>query len=246
MVVGVFKGFLSRAYRICSDDKIDEEVKFLIEMFVEHGYDRSRFESIAEVFKQKPLSEQEHDTPEEETAQQEESVPIVKLPWMPIIGPRLRTSFKKHGVKVIFTAGPNLKDLLSQHKCPLPRNSQPGVYKLVCNCSAVYIGETKKRVTTRIAQHERDIFNGRWQMSGAYEHAKTCYQGFRYEEAETLNVERFYLNRRDTHTVEIRTQRRSTAAVLNRDSGSYLKSSQWDVLLAKARQVNSSSLTSTN
>ena len=155
--------------------------------------------------------------------QEDENAPVVMLPWMPIIGPKLRTAFKKHDVKVIFTAGPNLKDLLSRHKCPLPRNSQPGVYKLECNCSAVYIGETKKRVTTRIAQHERDIFNGRWQMSGASEHAKTCDQGFKYEEAETLNVERFYLHSKIREAVEIRRERGSVGAVPNRDSGSYLK-----------------------
>ena len=60
----------------------------------------------------------------------EESLPVVKIPWIPIIGPKLRAAFKKHHVKVVFTAGPNLKDLLCQHKSPLPKNSQPGIYKL--------------------------------------------------------------------------------------------------------------------
>ena len=237
MVVGVFKGFLSRAYKICSDEKIEEEVEFLISMFAEHGYERSKFQRIAEDFKQNILLEQNDVAHDEEMEKQEEEVtPVVKLPWMPIIGPKLRAAFRKHDVKVIFTAGPNLKDLLSQHKCPLPKNSQPGVYRLECNCSAIYIGETKKRVSTRVTQHERDIFNGRWQMSGASEHAKVCDQGFKFQDATTVSVERFYFQRKVREAVEIRTQRRSLAPVLNRDSGSYLRSSQWDVLLAKVTE----------
>ena len=37
---------------------------------------------------------------------------VVKLPWIPIIGPKLRQAFKKKNIKTIFTSGPNLKSLL--------------------------------------------------------------------------------------------------------------------------------------
>ena len=249
-VFGVFKGFLSRAYRICNEGKVDSEVEFLVNIFVEHGYDRSKLEEIAKVFKDKTMTEHQDEILEVQAAHQdgviegeslqrdEESLPVVKIPWIPRIGPKLRAAFKKHHVKVVFTAGPNLKDLLCQHKSPLPKNSQPGIYKLECNCSSIYIGETKKKIQTRISQHERDIFHGKWQMSGASEHAKVCKQGFKFEEASTLNVEPFYTQRKIREAVEIRAQRRSRIPVLNRDSGSYLKTTQWDVILARA-DVNS-------
>ena len=68
-------------------------------MFVEHGYDRSKFQKIADDFKQKM-----NRTGDEETDMQEdENAPVVMLPWMPIIGPKLRTAFKKHDVKVIYS-----------------------------------------------------------------------------------------------------------------------------------------------
>ena len=35
-----FKGFLSRACKICSERYIDEEIQFLIEVFTENGYER--------------------------------------------------------------------------------------------------------------------------------------------------------------------------------------------------------------
>ena len=122
--------------------------------------------------------------------------------------------------RCLVASGPNLKDILSQHNCPLPKNSQPGVYKLECNCSVAYIGETKNRVSTRVKQHQKDVFHGRWSMSGAAEHAKVCSQGFKFDSASTVSV-------------EIRKCRRSNTTVVNRDSGNYMKTDQWDVLLAR-------------
>ena len=37
---------------------------------------------------------------------------IVKLPWVPKLGPKLRKEFKKFGIKSIFTLGCNLKNLI--------------------------------------------------------------------------------------------------------------------------------------
>ena len=70
-------------------------------------------------------------------------------------------------------------------------------------------------------------------MSGASEHAETCAQGFKFDEASTVSVEAFYFDRKIREAVEIRAGRRSSAKMLNRDSGSYMKTDQWDVLLAR-------------
>ena len=44
--VSVFKGFLSRAYKICSERYIDEEIQFLIDVFTENGYEKKTLEKI--------------------------------------------------------------------------------------------------------------------------------------------------------------------------------------------------------
>ena len=44
--VSVFKEFLSRAYKICSECYIDEEVQFLIDVFTENDYERKSLEKI--------------------------------------------------------------------------------------------------------------------------------------------------------------------------------------------------------
>ena len=142
---------------------------------------------------------------------------------------------RKHGVKVIFTSGKNLKDILCRHKCPLPKNSNPGVYSLACGCTGVYVGETKKKISTRIAEHKRDVFNGQWKRSGASEHAKNCSHEFEWDSATSLSREPNFFKRKIREALEIRTAARSQVNTFNRDNGNVLKSSSWDVLLGKLK-----------
>ena len=53
-----------------------------------------------------------------------------------------------------------------------------------------------------------------------------------------MSVEETFHSRKVREAVEIRTRRRRDAKVVNRDSGSYLKTSQWDVLLSRVSDVN--------
>ena len=41
--VSVFKGFLSRAYKICSERYLDEEIPFLIDVFTENGSEKKHW-----------------------------------------------------------------------------------------------------------------------------------------------------------------------------------------------------------
>ena len=86
---------------------------------------------------------------------------IIKLPWVPILGPELRKEFKKKGIKTVFIPGAILKSILCQNKLKLFPNSYPGVYTLNCSCNAESLGETKKKVITRTIEHQQDSIKGK-------------------------------------------------------------------------------------
>ena len=73
---------------------------------------------------------------------------IVKLPWIPIIGAKIRKELRKTGCRVIFASAAKLKNILCHNKSEILPNSYPGVYESSCDCEGEYIGETKKRVLT--------------------------------------------------------------------------------------------------
>ena len=235
MIEGVFKGFLARAKRICSDRYLHDEIEFLIKVFEENGHNAEKLRMIAKDYTK------DSDTISEENSSDVggvEKQPVACIPWVPVLGPKLRKLLKKRGVKTVFTAGRNLKDILCNHKTKLAPNSYPGIYKLSCECGGAYIGETKRKISVRIAEHEKDVFNGRWDKSGASEHAKTCTSSFKWSEGETMAVESNYMRRKVREALEIRKMRRTTdAASLNRDQGNILTNSSWDVLLGKLASI---------
>ena len=59
---------------------------------------------------------------------------IVKLPWIPIIGPKIRKKLRKTRCKVIFTSAAKLRNILCNNKSKLILNSCPSVNELSCDC----------------------------------------------------------------------------------------------------------------
>ena len=79
-----FKGFLSRAYKICSEIFIREEISFLIDIFVQNGYDRVEMEKIANGYQ--PNSQQKNNIDFSKT---------VSMPWIPGLSNRIKKVYKK-------------------------------------------------------------------------------------------------------------------------------------------------------
>ena len=102
--VWVFERFLSRAYKICSERCIDEEILFLIDAFTENGYERKTLEKITKNYLNKLQN-----PPVNNTDSSEDISKVVKLPWILIISLKSRQAFKKKNIKTIFTSGPRLE-----------------------------------------------------------------------------------------------------------------------------------------
>ena len=167
----------------------------------------------------------------EQSRQKNTDKPIVKLPWIPVLSTRLRRVLKDD-FRVVFTTGPDLTKILCNHKTKLPKNSQPGVYEINCLCGQPYIGETKKKISTRVSEHQKDIFLGRWEKTGASEHARDCTADFKWEEAKTLAMETRWHPRKIKEALAIRKKQREGIIITNRDNGT-LRTKQWDALLGK-------------
>ena len=48
--MGVFKGFLSRAYKICTEKHLQSETEFLIDIFTENGHNSNKLTNIAKEY----------------------------------------------------------------------------------------------------------------------------------------------------------------------------------------------------
>ena len=142
--------------------------------------------------------------------------------------------YRKVGIRVVFGSSKNLQQILaSKNKPKLEKNSNSGVYEVPCSCGAVYIGETALAIKTRVKQHQRDVFEGKWMSSGLAEHSRTCTHDINWSDVSTRKAETNTFLRKVREALEIQHATVKKAIVLNRDSGNYVTTSSWQPLLKK-------------
>ena len=84
IAMGVLKTFLSRAYKVCTKNHLQSEIDVLIDIFTENGHNRNTMTNIVTEYSRninKPKSNDQNST---------KNTKNIRLPWMPILGPKLR------------------------------------------------------------------------------------------------------------------------------------------------------------
>jgi hypothetical protein len=85
--------------------------------------------------------------------------PLAVIPYVSGVSERIRKTYEKFDLRVVFKSGPTLRSLLTKVKDPLPKEKLASVvYQIPCQCGKVYIGETQRRLETRVKEH-RDACN---------------------------------------------------------------------------------------
>ena len=233
--MGLFKGFLSRALQICSENYLAQELDFLINVFAENGHSITVLEKVTKIYEQHYFQKRKSKYRNNKTE---------KIAWARKLGPKLRKEFKKFGIKTIFTSGCNLKNLICRNKSKLVPNTFPGVYQLDSTCNALYIGEIKKKVITRTVEHQQDSFNRKWESSDVTKHCLECHGQFNWINPKTLSTKQQYHTRKIRESFEIKKAKTNKRRkVLNRDEGNLVKTNTWTPLFAKLTEKETNTKT---
>ena len=216
---GFFKGFLSRAYKICSENFIQEEISFLIDIFVQNGYDRAEMEKITNGYQ--PNSQQRNNIDFSKT---------VSMPWIPGLSNRIKKVYKKLGLRTTFKSSANLKTILcSRNKSKIGKYEKPGVYLAPCACEGKYTGETGCLCVTRINQHKNAINKGHIQDSALAEHGIKCNDNVSWDNVQVLSVQPNWYRRKVREALEIQCLQTGPEQPngINRDLGDYVTTDTW-------------------
>ena len=76
---GIFKGFLKRANTICSDEYLEKEIEFLVEVFVKNGYKR---ENLLEIVDESKLRTTPSDVSSTTFSEEIRPGETITLPWI--------------------------------------------------------------------------------------------------------------------------------------------------------------------
>ena len=94
------------------------------------------------------------------------------LPYVKGLSKQLRRCLQQQGVRVVFKSETTLRSQLVRTKDAVDPAKKDGVvYRILCECGEVYIGETERPMQDRIKEHDRDIRLARTETSAVSEHA---------------------------------------------------------------------------
>ena len=139
-----------RACKICTEKYLERHM----DIFIENRYNKNRLINIATEYLRninKPKSSGQNNTKNTRN--------IIKIPRVPILGPKFGKEFENKDIKIVFMLKAKLKSVLCQNKS---NDSYPGVYLLNCTFNAEYIDQTKK-VLTRTIEHQQQNIKGKWE-----------------------------------------------------------------------------------
>ena len=101
----------------------------------------------------------------------EDTQPIVSIPDVAGMSEEIRHICRGFNLGVVFWSGCTLCSLLTKEKDTLPQGKQSWVvYRIPCSCGKVYIGETVRRLETRLKEHQKACREGTMATLAVAEH----------------------------------------------------------------------------
>ena len=152
------------------------------------------------------------------------------LPYVHRVTDRISKLLKQQNIKTTFTTQRKLSDCLPSAKDHIPLHPE-GVYRIPCSCGLVYIGETKRSVSTRVSEHERCTRLMRTSGSALAEHKLDTGHQINFSDAKILARGSHFFGRKIREAVEIFKH----PSILNRDEGYYLHNS-WKSFIVEPKR----------
>ena len=118
---------------------------------------------------------------QESLLEQGNILPLVVLPYTAGISKDIRRVCRKSGVKVAFRIGQSLHSVLTRVKDPQV------VYWIPCSCGKAYIGKTRRRLETRLKEHQDACQKETVEKSAVAEHAWENHHPIKWDETTVVN-----------------------------------------------------------
>ena len=168
-----------------SEDNLQKEEDHIARVLKQNGYPGAFIRSSA-----LPPPQDAEESLETEP-QEEDRPPLVMLPYVAGVSEDIRRVCRKFDMRVVFKSGRTLRTMLTKVKDTLPTEKHSRVvYRVPCSCGQVYIGETVRRLETRMKEHQDACRRGMVERSAIAEHAWENQHPIKWEETEIVDQAR--------------------------------------------------------
>ena len=180
---GLVKCLFDRARTITTgQNNLRKEEHHLTRVLRQNGYPSAFIRSSS-----KP-PRQDMEATEALPLEEEHRPPLVMLPYIEGVSEDVKWVCRKFGMKVVFRSGQSLRSMLTKVKDPLMIEKQAKVvYRVPCSCGEAYIGETVRRLETKVKEHRDACQKGALEKSALAEHAWMNHHPIKWEEVSVID-----------------------------------------------------------
>jgi len=138
-----------------------------------------------------------------------EGVSYFAVPYIPSLTDNMKGFIKDTDTVLSYFSLNKLNTIIKAHKDVIPKGSHTNVvYKIECgNCDATYVGQTCRKLSTRINEHKKNINKNITNRSAITEHRLNFNHDFKWEDVKILDRETFYYKRLISEMIFIKRQR---------------------------------------
>lgn len=182
-----FHSMAHRLYNVpMEDDEFAEERNRIYKAAEVNGYEKEFVNKILRKHKRK--KHQQNTT----TLQPlKEETKRISLPFYPKITNPIKSTLKRLGLQVVHKSDSTLRDLLCNLKDRVPLDEQSGIYQIPCqDCPSVYIGQTRRKLKTRLKEHKNAVDNKKPNDSAVAAHTTTSNHSIDWEGAKLIKAVR--------------------------------------------------------
>ena len=157
---GTLNCLITRAFRLCDPEFLNDELQTLRKIFTENGYSASFSNKIIKRVKTKLENRTPTETEEESNNDREkETKPhLLILPFDKNLEVLLRPLKRRHNLKIVFKPFDKLRRHLVHPKDPTILLKKCNVvYSIPCSDGNEYIGETSRPLEKRINEHKEAV-----------------------------------------------------------------------------------------
>jgi hypothetical protein len=214
---GVISSLIHRAVKISDKEHLKEELGHVTETLIRNGYDKQLINRTINRIQQ----QQKQQLKDQCEIQDQERKTTAIIPYVSSVSNRIGRVLKRYGIRTIYKPTTKIRSKIRSVKDSL-EFKVPGVYKMICNCGKVYIGQTGRTIETRIKEHQLHCKKGNIERSAVAEHLNICKEPINFHETEILHKSEDFYQRIIKEAIEIKIHNRN----FNKEDG-YKLNSVW-------------------
>jgi len=140
---------------------------------------------------------------------------MIVFPYIRNISERINSTINKKEYMIGYRILNKLTGFIKRHKnSNCIENNNNAVYKIFCNdCNASYVGQTKRKIQTRIGEHVRNMGVDESRHSVITKHIIELNHSFDWKNTKILDIEPNYYKRLISEMIYIKTQDNSLNSI---------------------------------